>query len=110
MIRVAIALIAMTFVPGEIQDRDPVAPSTSFARDSKVYTWVKINVKNADTVIKMRWSVGGTPIWTSPDISVQQSPSWRTWFQKTVDVPGDWKVEILDTEEKILHAEAFTVN
>ena len=94
----------------EIQERMPVAPKTTFVSGSKVFTWVKLNVKEADSHIKMRWLINEQPVWTSDPIAVRQSPSWRTWFQKTLDVPGNWKVEILDADDKVLHAELFNVN
>lgn len=93
----------------EIKDREPVNPGTTFATGSKVFTWLKLNVKDSETQIRLRWFLNDTAIYTSDPIEVKQSPGWRTWIYKTVDVVGAWKVEVLDVDEKAVYAQNFSV-
>jgi hypothetical protein len=92
-----------------LENREPVDEGTSFETGGRVYTWVKLKVKEDETTIKMRWSVDDKPIFTSEAITVKRSPSWRTWLTKTLTRAGDWKVEILDADDKPVHAANFTV-
>ena len=94
----------------EIKDRNPVAPSTTFAKGDKVFTWVKLHVKVPETQVKLRWYLNDAAIYTSDPVTVKQAAGWRTWLYKTVDTAGNWKVEVLDNEDKAVHAESFTVN
>jgi hypothetical protein len=94
----------------EISDRAPVTPSTRFNKGDKVYTWVKLHVKVPETQMRMRWYLNDAEVYTSHPVTVKQASGWRTWLYKTVDATGDWKVEILDANDKAVHAESFTVN
>ena len=92
-----------------LENREPVDAGTTFEAGGQVYTWVKLKVKEDETTIKMRWSIDDKPIFTSEAVTVKRSPSWRTWLTKTLDRAGDWKVEILDADDKPVHAASFTV-
>jgi len=94
----------------EIKDRNPVAPSTTFTKGDKVYTWAKLHVKVPETQVKFRWYLNDSAVYTSDPVTVKQAAGWRTWLYKTVDTAGSWKVEVLDTDDKAVHAESFTVN
>lgn len=93
----------------EIKDREPVSPGTSFATGAKVYTWIKLNVKEAETSVKLKWYRGDDLIYTSDAVNVKQSPGWRTWLYKTVDAAGAWKVEVVDSDDKAIHRQEFSV-
>lgn len=92
-----------------IEDREPVGPTTTFAAGSKVYTWVKLNVKAPETAVKFKWYKGDALVYTSNAISVKHSPAWRTWLSKTVDETGAWKVEVVDADDKAIRRAQFTV-
>jgi len=94
----------------EIKDREPVAPTTTFAAKSKVFAWLKLEVKDPETQVKLRWSQGEKAVYTSDPVTVKQAPGWRTWLYKTVDIAGAWKVDVLDTEDKVVHSTQFNVN
>jgi hypothetical protein len=92
-----------------LENREPVDEGTTFEAGGRVYTWVKLKVKEDETTIKMRWSIDDKPIFTSEAVTVRRSPNWRTWLTKTLNRAGDWKVEILDADDKPVHAASFTV-
>ncbi len=92
-----------------LENREPVEEGTSFEAGGQVYTWVKLKVKEDETTIKMRWSIDDKPIYTSEALTVKRSPGWRTWLTKTLNRAGNWKVEILDADDKPVHAASFTV-
>lgn len=92
-----------------IENREPVSPATTFAAGSKVYTWVKLNVKAPETAVKFKWYNGDALVYTSDPINVRQSPGWRTWLYKTVEEAGAWKVEVVDADDKALRGAEFTV-
>jgi hypothetical protein len=92
-----------------LENREPVEEGTSFEAGGQVYTWVKLKVKEDETTIKIRWSIDDKPIFTSEALTVRRSPGWRTWLTKTLNRAGDWKVEILDADDKPVHAASFTV-
>lgn len=94
----------------EIKDRNAFNPATNFTKGAKVYAWMKLNVKDPETQLKLRWLLGEKPVYTSSAVTVKQSPGWRTWLYKTVDDSGAWKVEVLDAEDKIVHSASFNVN
>ncbi len=94
----------------EIKDRQPVAPGMAFKQGDKVFAWFKLDVKDATTQVRLRWRLADKEVFTSEPINVKQSPTWRTWRYKTVDLAGAWKVELLDAEDKTVHEIAFNVN
>ncbi len=93
-----------------VENRDPVRAGTSFAKGGRVYTWMRLKVKDPETTIKLRWSLNDKVVSTSEPVTVKESPAWRTWLYKTMYNSGDWKVEVLDAEDKPVYAENFTVN
>ncbi|MEE8409809.1 MAG: DUF2914 domain-containing protein [Myxococcota bacterium] len=93
----------------EIKDREPVSPGTTFTTGAKVYTWVKLHVKEAETSVKLKWYRGDALVYTSDAVNVKQSPGWRTWLYKTVDTAGAWKVEVVDADDMAIHRQEFSV-
>ncbi len=93
----------------EVQNREPVSPATSFAAGDKVYAWLKLMVKEPETSIKVNWYLGDAVVHSSEPVTVKESSGWRTWLYKTVDKAGAWKVEVVDTEGKVVHRTDFTV-
>jgi len=93
----------------KMPERDPVNPGTTFTVGSKVYAWMKLDVKDVDSLIKVKWYRGDELSWTSGPLSVKQSPEWRTWVYKTVDAAGTWKAEVVDSDDKPVQSTTFTV-
>ena len=93
----------------KVENRQPVGEKTTFDTGDKVYAWINLKVKELETEIKMRWSLGDQVMFTSDPIKVKKSPKWRTWLYKTVKKAGDWKIDILDIDGKPIYAEKFTV-
>ena len=96
-------------VAKSLENREPVEAGTTFDAGGQVYAWVKLKVKEDETTIKMRWSIDDQPVFTSEQVAVRRSPGWRTWLTKTLNRAGEWKVEILDANDKPVHAASFTV-
>ncbi len=92
-----------------VENREPVDEGTTFEQGGQVYTWVKLRVKEDETNIRMRWYIDDRPVYTSEPITVRRSSNWRTWLTKTLNRSGDWKVEILDADDKPVHAMGFAV-
>jgi hypothetical protein len=95
---------------GEVKDREPVEPTTSFTKGTKVYSWVRLLVKEPETSVKMKWYHDGTLVHTSDSVKVKKASGWRTWLYKTVDTAGNWKVEVVDIDDKAIHSQDFAVN
>lgn len=92
-----------------VENREPVDVATSFEKGAKVYTWVKLRVNEPETAVRLRYSLGDKVVWTSSPVTVKQSPSWRTWLYRKVEESGDWRVQVLDADEKPVHSTNFTV-
>jgi hypothetical protein len=93
----------------KIEDRKPVGASETFEAGSKAITWVKLKVKEPETVVKLRYFINGKKAGTSRPLTVRKSPSFRTWFRRKLNKSGQWKVEVLDADDKPVHSMRFTV-
>lgn len=103
-----LAVVDVKFA-AEIKDRDPGSAGTTFSKGDKVYAGLKLQVKEAETQVKVRWSAGCGSSFTSEPVTVKEAPGWRTWMYKTVDASGDWTVEVLDSEDKVVRQGEITV-
>ena len=93
----------------EIVDRNPgPALGTAMVGD-KVFSWVKLVVKDPETTVRFRWSKDGAEVFAGEPLTVKQSTGWRTWQYKTTDVAGAWKVEILDAENNVVKVAELSV-
>ena len=92
-----------------IEDRAPVGTADAFDVGAKVYTWIKLRVREAESTIKVRYSVDGVVTFTSDPITVRQSMGWRTWMWKSFHKAGAWKVEVLDAQGTPIYDSSFTV-
>jgi len=88
-----------------VQDRQVVDETADFARNDKVYLWLKVTGGAGET-LRATWKAG-THTWTS-DLSIGGSP-WRTWCYKTAAVSGDWSISVADSKGNVLKEMTFKV-
>ena len=93
----------------DVADRSPVDASDSFEMGSTVVTWMKLMVREPESTIKVRYSIGGIVTWTSEAITVKKSVAWRTWLRKSFHKAGEWKVEVLDAGDNPIFSSKFTI-
>lgn len=93
----------------EIVDRNAGPVLGTAAVGDKVYSWVKLAVKDPETTVRFRWIKDGTPVHTGGPLTVKESTGWRTWQYKTADAAGAWKVEVLDAEDHVVKVAELTV-
>lgn len=93
-----------------VVDRQPVGEKTAFSPAvEKVYFWTKITGAEEPTEIKHVWYRDGIQI---ADITLAiQYPRHRTWSYKTIlpEMAGNWSVEILDSNAKVLKKVNFSI-
>ena len=93
-------------ITDSVENREPGEARASFASGTnKVYCWMKVSGTTTET-LKLVWYADGKYISTA-SAQIKSDPM-RTWNTKTV-VPGDWKVEIVDSNNAVLYAGEFTV-
>ena len=87
-----------------VADKMPAGEKSDFSTGEQVYVWLKLSPKNEGATLQLRWSLNGNPVWTMDPAPVKLG---RTWYYKTIDQPGDWKVEVLDNNQALLHTVTF---
>lgn len=93
-------------ITDSVENREPGQNTASFAAGTrKVYCWMKVSGTTTET-LKVVWYANGRHVSTA-SVQIKFDPM-RTWNYKTV-VPGDWKVEIVDSNDVVLASNAFTV-
>ena len=93
-------------ITDSVENREPGEARASFASGTnKVYCWMKVSGTTTET-LKLVWYADGKYISTA-SAQIKSDPM-RTWNTKTV-VPGDWKVEIIDSNNTVLYTGEFTV-
>jgi hypothetical protein len=83
-----------------VEDED-----SSFARDSKVFLWIRTS-GGMNGSISVSWKNGSYVHETS--LPIGGSP-WRTWASKIVRMSGDWEVTISDEKQTVLQEKRFKV-
>lgn len=108
----ALALeVSEAVITTQIIDRAPVdAIQTYPASVEKLFCFTRVTGAAADTTITHVWYLRGVE--KSRIELLVRSSDWRTWSAKTIfpGSGGDWKVEVLDAEGKLLKSIAFTLN
>ena len=89
----------------EIQERELTGEDSSFAKDSKVYLWMKVTGATSDS-ISVKWTAGSHEY--TAKLFIGGSP-WRTWAAKTVSFVGDWSVSVSDAAGNVLKEAQFKV-
>jgi hypothetical protein len=89
-----------------VQEKEPVDEKTSFTTGERGYLWLKIQPKRGEAMLRLRWSRNGEPVWTMEPVPARLG---RLWYYKTFDLPGEWKVEVLDDGDKVVYAATLSV-
>jgi hypothetical protein len=93
-----------------VEDHEPIGSASSFSADvGKVYLWTKILSDEIPSDIKHVWYYGDEKIADVP-LNIKYK-STRTYSYKTImpEWMGDWHVEVVDSEEKVLKKLDFTI-
>ena len=90
----------------KVEKRKPIDSATSFAKDEKVFAWFETEVTGGQAEVKLRWTINGKTFTGQPFAVSKSRPTWR--LQPLIRV-GDWKVEVLGTNDSVLHSQEFKV-
>lgn len=101
--------VEMKFGTG-VENRALQGESSSFNTDTeKIYCWTYIKGIQENGEIKHVWTHGDKKI--AEVVLPVKSSNYRTWSYKTIPsgLTGEWKVEVTDSEGKVLKEEKFTI-
>lgn len=94
-----------------ISDGEPLEPTAQVSlSQGKIYTWTKVKANNTPTFIKHVYYHKGKKL-TEITLDIK-FPSFRTWSEKTLKgnwTLGQWRVEVISADEKLLASKEFTV-
>lgn len=94
----------------EIVGREPLSEETTFENDvEKIFCFTRIEGAQFDMQIRHRWFYKDS-LMAEVALPVR-SRSWRTYSSKNI-MPqwvGEWHVEVVDDEGRLLRTESFTV-
>jgi hypothetical protein len=103
--------VSEAVITTQVIDRVPVdAIQTYPASVERLFCFTRVTGAAADTSITHVWYLRGVEM-SRIELPVRSS-DWRIWSQKTI-IPGsagDWKVDVLDAEGKLLKSISFTLN
>jgi hypothetical protein len=88
-----------------VENKAAVDDKTTFTTGEKAWVWLNLKPASDTATIAMRWSWNGNPVWTMEAKPVKLG---RTWYYKTIDQPGEWKVDILDNADTVLKTLTLT--
>jgi hypothetical protein len=102
--------IARAVVGTGVENQEPVGVAETFpASTEKVYCFIEATQISKDTEVSFVWSQGDKEL-RKINLPVKEGPKWRTWAYKNLgEMKGDWKVEIKDSEGKLLKELKFKV-
>jgi hypothetical protein len=93
-----------------IEDRQPVAPDTSFTADiGTLYCFTKVSGAAADSSISHVWYYNDEE---KARIKLNVgADSWRTWSSKQIaeDWTGNWRVDVESATGDVLASKAFVI-
>jgi hypothetical protein len=103
-----LVLSKMAFGTG-VSERELEGQAETFRLGERVYCWTLLEGGRPGDLVRHVWFLGDKEI-QSIELSVA-SASWRTWSYKTLypGMAGAWRVEVLDTEGKMLGVQSFSV-
>ncbi len=104
-------LIIVRLVVGTgVENSEPVGAAETFpASTEKVYCFLEATNIAKDTEVSFVWSYGGKEM-LKTTLPLKAGPKWRTYANKNLrSLKGDWKVEIKDSEGKVLKDVKFKV-
>ena len=92
------------------ENNEPVGAAETFpASTEKVYCFLEATNIAKDTQVSFVWSCGGKEMLKTA-LPLKAGPKWRTYANKNLrGLKGDWKVEIKDSEGKVLKEITFKV-
>lgn len=91
----------------DVIDHEPVNAGTSFLLEEKVYCWIETEAPSAPDSIVVKWFNEGD-LQLTQALEIKES-SFRTFCNKKLYFPGQWKVSILDKEGNSLKELEFQV-
>ena len=93
-----------------MENNEPVGAAEIFpASTEKVYCFLEATNIAKDTEVSFVWSYGGKEM-LKTTLALKAGPKWRTYANKNMrGLKGDWKVEIKDSEGKVLKDIKFKV-
>jgi hypothetical protein len=103
--------VSEAVITTQVIDRVPVdAIQTYPASVERLFCFTRVTGAAEDTSITHVWYLRGVEM-SRAELPVR-SGYWRTWSQITIfpGSAGDWKVDVLGPEGKLLKSLAFTLN
>lgn len=93
-----------------VKDRKPVDSAIAFPSSvGEVYCWTLVEGAKEPTAIRHLWYYGEKKV---AEVSLEiKSSQYRTWSSKTI-LPhwrGDWRVEIVDSQDNLLGTISFKI-
>jgi len=102
--------IARLVVATGVENSEPAGAAETFpASTEKVYCFLEATNIAKDTEVSFVWSYGDKEM-LKTILPLKAGPKWRTYANKNLrGLKGDWKVEIKDSEGKVLKGVKFKV-
>jgi hypothetical protein len=93
-----------------VENGEPVGAAETFpASTEKVYCFLEAIDIAKDTEVTFVWSSGEKEM-SKFSVPLKEGPRWRTYAYKNLrEIKGDWKVEIRDSEGKVVKDLKFKV-
>lgn len=105
------SLIIVRLIVGTgVENSEPVGAAETFpASTEKVYCFLEATNIAKDTEVSFVWSYGGKEM-LKTTLPLKAGSKWRTYANKNLrGLKGEWKVEIKDSEGKVLRDIKFKV-
>jgi hypothetical protein len=93
-----------------VENGEPVGVAETFpASTEKVYCFLEATDIGKDTEVSFVWFSGDKEM-SKFSVPLKEGPRWRTYAYKNLrEIKGDWKVEIRDSEGKVVKDVKFKV-
>jgi hypothetical protein len=93
-----------------VENLEPVGGAETFpASTEKVYCFLEATDIAKDTEVSFVWFSGEKEM-SKFSVPLKEGPRWRTYAEKNLrELKGDWKVEIRDSEGKVVKDVKFKV-
>ncbi len=103
-------IISRMEISAGVMDRKPLDIGTTYpASQEKVYCYLEFKDVKKETTVNVVWMLGQNVMDKIP-LTIKPSPKFRTWTSKTINgMRGEWKVDVLDDNGKLLKSATFTV-
>jgi hypothetical protein len=103
--------VSEAVITTQVSDRAPVDAIQAYpASVERLFCFTRVTGAAEDTSITHVWYLHGVEM-SRIELPVR-SGDWRTWSQKMIfpGSAGDWKVDVLGPEGKLLKSISFTLN